>query len=201
MTTSLYKLSEQVRLLTSKGEPQEIIEHIKQALATAIKNEWYKGKAEGVAEVNGQFVYTFTKDANGNPLVPQLDSQTDLYYITIPSSYLNLPYNGGIESVSYTKSANDPFVPYGTVSSGLFDGLESDIMGGRQVYFVEDTNMYFPKMSVTRLGTIMLKLAVALDLKDPDQDLNISPDIADAVVSMVASKINPEPKEDKLFSH
>lgn len=199
--TSLYKISEQVKLQTSKGEYQEIIEHIKQSLASLVKNEWYKGKEEGVSEVNGQFVYTFVKDANGNPLLPVVDTTTDLYYIIIPSSYLNLPYNGGIVSVSLTKGADFPFIQYGTAGIALFEGLEANNMGGRQLYFVEDGRMYFPNMSVSRLGNILLKLSVALDLKDPDEDLNISPDIVDATVAMVVAKINPEKKEDKLFTH
>ncbi len=189
MAQSLYKLAEQCQRLIGKGDFQEIIEAVKQAYASIAKLQFYENKNEGVNEVNGSFVYTFKNNA------PQLDSDLDKYYIEIPSTYLELPHEMGVNQVSYMKGQETPFVRISSSMEGLFSNLKSNVFGGNQTYYIENGKMYFPKMNATSTGDILLKLAIALDDVDVDEDLNIPVNIADAIINAVVQKYAPQPEQ------
>jgi hypothetical protein len=196
--TSLYKIYEQVQRILGKGEPQELIELVKQSYATAVKISFYEGKQDGVTEISGSAIYSFGKDT---PLTPVLDDTTGEYYITIPSSYVDLPNDSGVHSVSYLRSQNKPMVKLANGGVGLFAGLKSYALGGNGVFYVEGTRMYFPKMSSSvtsvsgSVGNILLKLAVALDEVDVDDELNIPPNIVETIIKLVVEKYAPKPDE------
>lgn len=194
--TSLFKLSEQCKSILGKGSYQELIEAVKQAYSSVVKLQFYENKQDGIAEVDGQFIFTFGKET---ALTPVLDVLTDKYYITIPSSYLRLPHEMGINQVSFIQGK--PFARIGTGSIGMWSNLKAFALGGLQVYAVEGFRMYFPKMTAENKGDILLKMVIALDTSDADAELNISPDMADQIVNMVAQKYSPKEKEisDKLI--
>ena len=100
---SLYKIAEKCILIVPKVPIQALLSSVVDVYASMSKKEWYENKADGVSEVDGTFIYTFGKSS---PLVPEVDTDTDLYYITIPSSYLRLPHEMGINSVSFMKEQN-----------------------------------------------------------------------------------------------
>lgn len=198
--TSLYKIAEQVQAIIGKGNLQAIIESVKDVYASQCKLSYYEGKAEGVNEINGVFIYTFKN------IVPELDCDLDLYYITVPSSYLNLPNEMGINQVSFMKGQNKAFVRVGASNWGMWTNLKSGILGNNQIYFTEQevgfsgSKIFFPNMTIDNMGNILLKLTVALDTTDVDADLNIPPNIVDTIVNAVMAKYAPkvDPVPDNL---
>lgn len=186
--TSLYKIAEKCILIVPKIPIQALLSSVVDVYASMAKKEWYENKADGVSEVDGTFIYTFGKSS---PLVPEVDTDTDLYYITIPSSYLRLPHEMGINSVSFMKEQNYPFVRI--TSTGLWNNLKANVF--KQTYMVEGNRLYFPKMTSVNKGNILLKMAIALDTADVDQQLNIPPNMVDEIVNIVVAKYQPkEPK-------
>ena len=186
--TSLYKIAEKCILIVPKVPIQALLSSVVDVYASMSKKEWYENKADGVSEVDGTFIYTFGKSS---PLVQEVDTDKDLYYITIPSSYLRLPHEMGINSVSFMKEQNYPFVRI--TSTGLWNNLKSNVF--KQTYMVEGNRLYFPKMTSVNKGNILLKMAIALDTADVDQQLNIPPNMVDEIVNIVVAKYQPkEPK-------
>ena len=186
--TSLYKIAEKCILIVPKVPIQALLSSVVDVYASMAKKEWYENKADGVSEVDGTFIYTFGKSS---PLVPEVDTDTDLYYITIPSSYLRLPHEMGINNVSFMKEQNYPFVRI--TSTGLWNNLKANVF--KQTYMVEGNRLYFPKMTSVNKGNILLKMAIALDTADVDQQLNIPPNMVDEIVNIVVAKYQPkEPK-------
>ncbi|MES3018136.1 MAG: hypothetical protein V4721_10165 [Bacteroidota bacterium] len=190
-STSIYKIAEKVRDILQKGNLEAIISSCIDCYAIVAKNQFYENKKDGVGEVDGVFIYNFGKT---EPLAPTLDVSTDMYYIVIPSSYLRLPCEYGINSVSFLKGQTKPFVRVGAGSVGMWVNLKANCLGGHQTYFVEGTQMFFPKMTASTKGNMMLKLTVALDTIDPEQDLNIPPDVAGMIVDMVVEKYRGKPE-------
>ena len=183
--TSLYKIAEKCILIVPKVPIQALLSSVVDVYASMAKKEWYENKADGVSEVDGTFIYTFGKSS---PLVPEVDTDTDLYYITIPSSYLRLPHEMGINNVSFMKEQNFPFVRI--TSTGLWNNLKSNVF--KQTYMVEGNRLYFPKMTSVNKGNILLKMAIALDTADVDQQLNIPPNMVDEIVNIVVAKYQPK---------
>lgn len=189
MKTSIYKLAEQIQFLLGKGEFQEIAESVKQAYASVAKMQFYENKQDGVSDINGSFVYTFKSNT------PVLDTDLDLYYIDVPSTYLELPHEFGINQVSFMKGQDTPFVRFTSSMGGMFAGLKANALGGNQVYYVENSRMYFPKFNNNIKGDVLLKLAIALDDVDIDEELNIPPNVADQIIQAVLQRYAP--KEEK----
>lgn len=186
--TSLYKIAEKCLLIVPKVPVQALLSSVIDVYASLAKKEWYENKADGVSEVDGNFLYTFGKSS---PLVPEVDTDTELYYITIPSAYLRLPHEMGINTVSFMKEQNYPFVR--VASMGLWNNLKANVF--KQTYMVEGNRLYFPKMTSVNKGNILLKMAIALDTADVDQQLNIPPNMVDEIVNIVVAKYQPkEPK-------
>lgn len=192
--TSLYKISEQVKYLIGAGDIQPILASVIDAYSAAVKKEWYENKADGYAEVDGAFIYTYGKD---EPLTPILDLSTDMYYIVIPSSYLRLPGEYGINYVGYIKGQTKPFVRLGSGSYGMWSNLKSFCLGGAEKYFTEGIQMFFPTMTNMTNGNIMLKLAIALDDVDVDEELNIPRSVVDTIVNIVAAKFAPRKQQEE----
>jgi hypothetical protein len=190
--TSLLKIAEQAKAILGKGTSQELIEYVKQGYALVAKQQWFEGKQDGTSEINGSFIYSFGKSTT---LTPAVDSATDEYFIVLPSTYLELPHQFGVQQVSFLNGQNKPFINIGNGGMGLYSGLKAGAMGGNELYYVESTKMYFPRMTVNSTGNILLKLAVALDEVDVDENINIAPNvvrmIVDTVVQQYAAK---EPK-------
>lgn len=186
--TTLYKIAEKCLLIVPKVPIQALLSSVVDVYASAAKREWYENKNDGIAEVDGTFLYTFGKST---PLVPDIDLSTDQYYIVIPSAYLRLPHEMGINSVSFMKEQNYPFVRI--TSTGLWNNLKANVF--KQTYMVEGNKIYFPKMTSVNKGNILLKMAIALDTADVDQQLNIPPNMVDEIVNVVVAKYQPkEPK-------
>ncbi len=181
---SLYKISEQCIRLLGKGEPQEIIELVKEAYAYVAKINFFENKAADDGSVDGAFVYTF-KDQ-----MPVFDDSLDLWYIPFPSTYLALPHSFGIKQVSKMKGQNKPFVILKNGTNGILFGLKANVMGGNDTCYPENSRLYLP---TSKDCPILLKLAIALDQIDVYEDLNIAPNIASAIIDLVVAKYAPKP--------
>lgn len=191
MGASLYKLAEKAYSILEKGDMQALIEACQDAYAVVAKREYYENKQDGVGEVEGVFFYSFGKTTT---ITPELDSVVDKYYISVPSSYLRLPCEAGINMVSYLKGQSKPFVRISAADEQALNLLGS-CMGGRQPYYVEGAKMYFPKMTADLVGPIFLRMAIALDNVDPEENLNIPPNLQSMIVDMVVAKYQPKPVE------
>jgi len=182
-TQSIFKLAEQCRVFLPSVDIQVLIASVIDAYAVMAKREWFENKADGMSEVDGVFLYTF-KD-----IVPAEDCDRCLWYIDVPSSYLRLPHEMGINWVSYMKDKMD-FVRISNL--GLWSNLKAFVLGGRQPYFIEGTRMYFPKMDSSNNGNILLRMAISLDKVDVREELNIPPNVASSIVDYVVAKFVPQ---------
>ena len=189
--TSLYKIAEQCRSILGKGSMQELVEYVKQGYGIVAKQQWFEGKQDGTSEINGSFIYSFGRST---PLTPVLDSSTNEYYIVLPSTYLELPHQFGVQQVSFMKGQDKPFVNIGNGGVGLYANLKAFAMGGNELYYIENTKIYFPKMTANNAGDILLKLAVALDEVDVDDNINIAPNIVRMIVDVVVQQLAPKEK-------
>ena len=191
---SLRNIAEQCRSVLGKGSIQELIQASINAYAVAAKASWYEGQKAGISEVNGSFIYTF-KDQ-----FLQFDDDTEMYFIEMPSSHLDLPHDQGVNQVSWMNSQDQPFVRLGVGALGLFAGLDSAGMGGLEVYTREGDRMYFPNVKKTDIGIgldrkgILLKMAIALEEADVDMQLSIPPDVMQSIVTMVVEQYAPKEK-------
>lgn len=179
MKPSLYGIAEQCRLVLGKRVSiQALMPAVKNAYAQVARKQWYENTAQDSSELNGSFIYTF-KD-----IEPTLDCDRDMYYILIPSSYLELPHQIGVNWVSFMKDR----LSFAMVSNwGIFSGLQSAVMGGRQVYEIENNYMWFPKMTAANKGNILLRLAIALNAVEAEAELNIAPNIVKEIIDMVTA--------------
>jgi hypothetical protein len=179
MLTSLYSIAEQCRLITdNRVSIQALTTSVKNAYAQIAKKYWFEGTQFDDQNLDGSFLYTF------NSVVPILDCDRDMYYIVMPSSYLVLPHEIGINWVSYMKDRTS-FVR--VQNWGIFSQLQSAVMGGREAYDIEGNKMWFPKMTSDNTGPILLKLAIALDAVEPEEELNIAPNIVQEIIMLVVS--------------
>lgn len=195
--TTLNKIAEQCKYILGSGDMQPLIASVIDCYSTAVKKEWYENKSEGYAEIDGAFIYSYGKDGS---LTPVVDDNTGMYYISIPSSYIRLPGECGINYVGFAKGQIKPFVRLGAGSVGMWANLKSSVLGGSQTYFVEGAQMFFPKMTDMTNGNLFLKLSIALDNVDIDEELNIPRSVIDNIVNMVIAKFAPrQPREEKVI--
>ncbi len=184
--TSIYGIAERCKLILPGEDIQALTALVIDAYSSQVRLSFYENKNDGVSEIDGAFIFTF-KDQ-----VPVLDISTDIYYIVIPSSYLRLPHEMGINMVAFAKGQTKEFIRVGSGSVSMWANLKAGLLGGSQTYLVEGNRMYFPKMTNTTNGNLLLKLAVALDNVDVDEELNIPRSIVDTIVSMVVNKFRPQ---------
>lgn len=183
--TSLFKIAEQCRVITEKRVPiQVLVEAIKNCYGKIAVQQWHVNTQFDSTEVAGSFISTFTE------LVPEYDSDRDMYFITTPSSYLDLPHQMGVIWLSHLKERKS----WVLVSNwGIFSGLKSAVMGGRGVYEIEGTKFWFPNITKQNCECpLLLKLAVALDDIDPEQELNIAPNVVNDIINLVVAPYMPK---------
>ncbi len=190
---TLYEIAEKCRYQLGSGDLQVLTSAVIDSYATVAKSQFYENKNDGCSEIDGSFIYTFGKVT---ALTPVLDLSTDQYCIVIPSSYVRLPHEYGINWVSYMKDKSMPFVRINAGSVGMWSNIKAALLAGRQTYYVEGTTMYFPKMTKVQVGDILLKLAIALDTVEVDEPLNISRSVVDQIVVLVVQKFTPKPVEE-----
>lgn len=183
---NLYKIAEKARvILEDRATVQILLSFVESAYGNVARKRWFENTQFDEQQVDGVFITTF------KGLKPILDLERDMFYIIIPSSYLMLPHQAGINWVANMKDRTS----YVRVSNwGLYENIKAGIMGGRQVYEVDGNRMYFPKMTKSDSKCeLILKLSVALNNVDPYEELNIPVDMEDEIVTMVVSMFIQKP--------
>ncbi len=188
MSVSIFNISEQVISVIGrdKAEPQALIQAIKNCYGSVILKMWYASKMEGSSELPGSSLYTF------NGLTPELDPTINQYAIILPSTYVEIQNEMGLNYVGFAHSQDRPFVRFAPGMQGLFAGLKSSVMGGNKTFEVNGNKIYFPNMKKIEVADIMLKLSVGFS-DDPDEELNISGNVVDEIVAMVVQRFAPSP--------
>lgn len=193
---SPYKIAEQCRVILEKRVSiQVLIPAVVNAYGYVAKKQWYESTVQDTQEIDGSFIYTF------NSIQPLLDCDRDMYYIVLPSTYLILPHEMGVVWVSLMKDKKS----YVRVQNwGIFEGLKSAVLGGRNPYQIEGNRMWFPKMTNENNGPLLLKLAIAYDSIDPYEGLNIGPNVVNEIINIVVApylpKQNPEEKIREIIN-
>ncbi len=182
-TNSLFKIAEQCRVLLPDVDIQVLIASVIDAYAVMAKREWFENKNDGTSEVDGVFLYTFKN------IVPVEDCDRKMWYVTMPSSYLRLPHEMGINWISFMQDQID-FVRIANI--GIWGNLKAYTLGGRKTYMVEGTRIYLPKMTADSTGNILMRLAIALDRVNVREELNIPPNVTSSIVDYVVSKFIPQ---------
>ena len=196
MATSLYKIAEQCKSLIGKGNYQEYITAVSQAFATVVKQEFFNGKQDGISEINGAFIFSFSGVA------VSLDATRNKYYATLPASYINLPHDYGVVSISTIEGEESPFVKIAAGQMGLFVGIDAEGFQGQQPYYIEgDPNqgarIWLPKLKASDdVDELLVKLSLSLDGVDVDTSLALSPELQQQVVMMVVNQYAPQPAQE-----
>jgi len=178
MGQSLFRVAEQAAIILEKRVPiQVLIPAVVDAYGFVAKKIWFENTQFDEQNVDGSFLTVF-KD-----IQPEYDSSTDKYFITIPSTFLQLPHQMGVNWVSTMKERKSWVM---VRNWGMFQGLQASLMGGRQVYEIEGNIMWFPKMTrENNTCPLLLKLAIAYDAIDPYEELNIGPNIINDIINVV----------------
>ncbi len=195
--TTKYKIAEQARRVIEVGnsgpnEPvnmQELILAVSQAFGVVVKANWFQNKNEGLSEIDGTFIYPFKN-------IPILyDKDLTQYYSVLPSSYISLPHELGIQQVSLMKSGSasqsqaEPMVRVFNGFTSLSRGLALENLQTRKAFYVEGSNIIYLGMTeqLAQLN-VLIKLAVALEEVDEDQQVNIAPELQSQIIDMVVQK-------------
>jgi len=195
---SLYFIAEECRLILGDrvSSVQALIPAVREAYAYVAKKAWFEQTAFDEMEVDGSLITVF------EGLMPIYDSSRDVYYLVIPSSYLQLPHQMGIVWMSTMKDKESWVL---VKNWGMFSGLKASLMGGRKIYQVEGNKMLFPKMTTQDCSyPLILKLAIAYDNINPYEKLNIAPnlivDIKNLVTQPLMSKEDPISKIREIIN-
>ncbi len=202
--TSKYKIAEQIQRILAGGTPtrdrqvtiQELMISVTQELGTAVKQSWFAGRQDGVSEINGTFIYSF------NNVAVQKDTDTDIYYSTLPASFIDLPNEMGVHSISLMKSQSKPFTRLANGYNFMFEGLQANrVLSEQQTFYIQNDKAWYPNMEASdSVSNVLMKLAVSLDGIDQDADINISPEIQSQIITAVVQKYGVEqtvPKDIK----
>ena len=178
MAQSLYKIAEQCSVIVEKRTSiQVLVQSVVAAYGRIAKQVWFENTQQDEQEVDGAFLSIFTK------LVPTLDADRDMYYIIIPSTYLQLPHQAGIVYLSTIKD-KESWIK--TDNWSKYQGLKGANFGGLTPYQPEAERIYFPTMTKENSECpLILKLAIAYDEIDPYKELNIAPNIINDIINIV----------------
>ena len=199
--TTIFKIAEQCLNRINKGpqgpnqniRQQELNIAVYQAFGVVMKASYFQNKADGITDINGTWIYSFKN------IVPTLDTDLEIYTCTLPSSYIDLPREIGIQYVGFMQSGNPkqpqskPMVRVPNNFSAMSRGLAVEGLQNRTPFYVEGNNLYFPKMTTEDAQkNLLIKLAVSLEGIDEDTQINIPPEAQFAIIDMVVKSFMPE---------
>lgn len=195
MATTLYKIAEQAQRRIAGGQPsrdtavkiQELIISVQQAFAQVVKLNLFENRKAGEYDINGSFIYSFDN-------VPvSYDSNKELYYSDLPSTYIALPNEMGIVQISSMKSQFKSFVRVNPNFLAQSYGLKIAGLLGNKGYWAENNKVYYVNMDKLNANdNVLVKLVVALDSIDPYEDeIGLSPEIQDTILDMIVQRYMP----------
>lgn len=174
MAITKLRISEQAKkIIGGTVSLQALLVYVDQAFSWVVRKRVFQDKAEGEAAIlNGNFIFTFPHNT------VQLDTDQNLYYATLPSSYIDLPNELGVYGVSLPKSPDQQFVLIKSGYFGMLKNLAIENLEGNTPAYVEGNRIYFPYMNSAEPFTdVMIKLLCSLEGIAPDTQINLPPDI------------------------
>lgn len=186
MGIALFRVAEQAKLILGDrvSSVQVLIPAVIDAYAFIAKKSWYEQTAFDTMEIDGSLINVFEN------IEPLYDSSRDIYYIIIPSTYLMLPHQMGVNWVSTMKDKQSWVL---VNNWGMFVNIKAFLMGSRNIYQIEGNKMLFPKMNKqNNTCPLLLKLAIAYDNINPYEELNIGAGLITDIINMVVAPYMPK---------
>lgn len=141
--------------------------YVDQAFGNFILQSYYQNREEGEHALNGTFIYSFVQEV-------KCDDDRRRYYCVIPSTYVNLPNNMGIYSVSPIQDEFNTYVPLPTSFASLTRGTLVGDLQGNKSYFVENTRLYLHNLEESDVPKkLLIKLAGGIQTDDDGLEVDI----------------------------
>lgn len=145
MATTKLQIAEQILRIINAGDVtadskydiREIILAVEQERDRLVRLRLFESLQMGEMIVAGDVISSFD-----NVLIKN-DSVKDMLYSDLPGNPLSLPNDYGVWQVSYQKNQKNAFIRMPNGSMGLYNGLLSSNLGGREGYFVEGNKIYY----------------------------------------------------------
>lgn len=168
----------------------EIMLALRQRVAVKVFQRFWQTKNDDLIDIDGGLIHAFKN-------IPVLkDDSDDLYYSTLPSSYVALLYGGGIKQVSPTKDHKTVYVPVKNGFSGLYKDLEGGDLEGQIGYYPEQDKIYYENMTgANNPPTVTIKLTAPVNLPY-NTKVNISSEMQAEVIEEVVAMYAPKPPQD-----
>ncbi len=163
MATTKLQIAEQILRLINSGDVtsdndidiREIILAVEQERDRLVRLRLFESLQLGEMIVAGDVVSSFD-----NVLIKK-DLVKDMLYSDLPGNPLSLPNDYGVWQVSYQKNQKSSFIRMPNGSMGLYNGLPSSALGGRDGFFVEGNKIYYNDSVSDCCGnTILLKMVL-----------------------------------------
>ena len=146
--TSINIISEQIIRILAGGDRniddfeidiREVELMVSQAVNYFVKQNLFQNISQGQHNVDGQYIATF-KNVKIN-----FDLDTELSYITLPSSYISLPYDRGIHQISLMKDQFNVFIPIRNGAVAVFKNSPAGRLENKVGFWPEQGLVYFTR--------------------------------------------------------
>jgi len=145
MATTKSQIAEQILRILNSGDVtsdndidiREIILAVEQERDRLVRLRLFESLQMGEMIVAGDVISSFD-----NVLIKK-DNDKDMLYSELPGNPLSLPNDYGVWQVSYQKNQKSAFIRMPNGSMGLYNGLPSSALGGRDGFFVEGNRIYY----------------------------------------------------------
>tara|TARA_R110000787_G_scaffold284584_2_gene398489 strand:+ start:15961 stop:16587 length:627 start_codon:yes stop_codon:yes gene_type:complete len=200
METTKRQIAEQVLRLINSGDVtsdndidiREIILAVEQERDRLVRLRLFESLQMGEMIVAGDVISSFD-----NVLIKK-DLVKDMLYSELPGNPLSLPNDYGVWQVSYQKNQKSSFIRMPNGSMGLYNGLPSSALGGRDGFFVEGNKIYYNDSVSDCCGnTILLKMVLNSGSISNDVSFPIPADVQSEVIKNVTQLFSIQ----KQFPH
>lgn len=198
MRDTRYIIAEQAQRIIVGGTPtadnevttEELLIYVDQCFGKLMTRNYFEQKTEGDTVINGAFIYSFVEDVLHDVI-------RDKFYIYLPSTYVNLPSNVGVYSVSPVKDEFNTCVPVPTNFLALANNLEVLGLEGRMGYYIEANKLFlFNTEHCPAPENLLVKLVGGIqDTLSPDVDMPL--DLQAELVTMVVELYRFEQAAEK----
>ena len=200
MATTKLQIAEQILRLINSGDVtsdndidiREIILAVEQERDRLVRLRLFESLQMGEMIVAGDVISSFD-----NVLIKK-DSVKDMLYSDLPGNPLSLPNDYGVWQVSYQKNQKSSFIRMPNGSMGLYNGLPSSALGGRDGFFVEGNKIYYNDSVSDCCGnTILLKMVLNSGSISNNVSFPIPADVQSEVIKNVTQLFSIQ----KQFPH
>lgn len=158
---------------------RDIYETISQSLARVLRRRYFENKNHDTAALDGGLLFTF-KDRE-----VKKDSDRNEYYVSLPSSSVDLPFGQGIRRVSDMEDRSNTYRPVPANFSEMFNGLASVKLEKGVGYYHENDNLFFVNCtSDNKPEKVMVTMYVPLEGIGDNDTMGIPQDILGEVVDI-----------------